>query len=56
MEEDVTNNFVDNDITVEEPEPKTFSWVANTPTRSFNEVSSENVTVEYTPDGWVVKR
>lgn len=49
------NSFVDNDITLQEEEPKTFSWVANTPTRSFNQIRTDSVELEYTPDGWVIK-
>lgn len=54
--EDDQNNLVNNEETLPVEEPKTFTWVANTPTKSFNQVSSENVVIEYTPDGWVVKR
>ena len=61
--EDNVNTFVDNDITLEQTDvvdgestPKTFSWVANTQSRTFNEISSAEVELEYTPNGWVIKK
>jgi hypothetical protein len=38
------------------PEPKVFEWVANTPTKSFNQVRTGKVDLVYTPDGWVIKK
>lgn len=54
--EGAENSFVDNDITLQEKEPTTFSWVANTPSKTFTTIHSDDVELEYTPDGWVIKR
>jgi hypothetical protein len=36
-------------------EPKVFEWVANTPTKNFNQIRTGKVDLVYTPNGWVIK-